>query len=168
VFSPADYELAARLTGLPIPKTVAEQAAAAPLVSDIIRNFNRAPSPMPGFDDQRGVNTAATRSLNAMPNVSQPEAKNQLERRLQAGVLDPDMMAEVADLVEMISEDPSSIEEVLDILMALREDSMASGDALSAQRPMTHDMPNFGGQYSVLNAPSSSVIPPSVKYQNLG
>ncbi len=168
MFSPADYELAARLTGLPIPKTPAEQAVAAPIVADILRNFNRAPAPMPGFDDQRGMSTSRTRSLNAMPNVSQPEAKNQLERRLQAGVLDPDTMAEVADLLDIIEQDPEAIDEILNLLMALREDSMDSGEILSQQRPLAYDTPNLGGQYSVLNAPSTSIIPPSIRYQELG
>jgi hypothetical protein len=43
----------------------------------------------------------------------------------------------------------------------------ASGDVLSQQRPLEYDMPNYGGQYSVLNAPNSTQIPPSIRYQAL-
>lgn len=168
MFSPADYELAARLTGLPIPRTAAEQAAAAPIVSNILRSFGRAPAPMPGYDDPRGMSTSATRSLNTMPDVSQPEAKNQLERRLQAGVIDPDTLAEVADLMQIIEEDPGALDEIMDLILALKSDSLSSGEMLSNQRPLMYDSPNFGGQYSVLNAPSTSVIPPSIRYQALG
>jgi len=41
-------------------------------------------------------------------------------------------------------------------------------DMLSAQRPPAYDMPNYGSNYSILNAPASSVIPPSQAYQELG
>jgi hypothetical protein len=39
---------------------------------------------------------------------------------------------------------------------------------LSRQRPAEYDLPNYGGQYSLLNAPSNSSLPPSVEYQELG
>ncbi len=168
MFSPADYELAARLTGLPVPRTAAEQAAAAPIVSNILRTFGRAPAPMPGFDDSRGMSTSPTRSLNMMPDVSQPEAKDQLEHRLRAGMTDPDAFAEIADLLEIIEQDPEIVDQLLAALRDMQDDSAASGEMLSQQRPLYYDTPNYGGQYSVLNAPSSSPIPPSIRYQELG
>ena len=168
MFSPADYELAARLTGLPVPRTPAEQAAAAPTVAAILRSYHRAPAAMPGFDGEQGMNTSATRSLNPMPDVAQPEAKIQLERRLQAGVEDPDDMAQVAELLMLIDENPQAVEELIMMLEAMNEDGDASAEYLSQQRPVEYDMPNYGGQYSMLNAPSSSSVPPSVRYQSLG
>lgn len=167
MFSPADYELAARITGLPIPKTAAERAAAAPVISQVLREYSRALPPMPGYEDRQMMSTSATRSLNAPPSVSQPEAKNQLERRLQAGVSDPDDMAEVVELLGIIEQNPEVVDMLIEILMDMQAQDEASGDVLSQQRPLEYDMPNYGGQYSVLNAPNSTQIPPSIRYQAL-
>jgi hypothetical protein len=167
VFSPADYELAARITGLPIPKTAAERAAAAPVVAQVLREYSRALPPMPGYEDGQMMSTSATRSLNAPPSVAQPEAKNQLERRLQAGVSDPDDMAEVVELLGIVEENPEVVQMLIEILMDMQAQDEASGDVLSQQRPLEYDMPNYGGQYSVLNAPNSTQIPPSIRYQAL-
>jgi len=49
----------------------------------------------------------------------------------------------------------------------LNSEGMEAGEYLSRQRPLEYDLPNYGGQYSVLNAPSSSTVPPSVMYQKL-
>ena len=38
---------------------------------------------------------------------------------------------------------------------------------LSAQRPPEYDMPNYGSNYSLLNAPTNSIIPPSQAYSEL-
>jgi hypothetical protein len=167
VFSPADYELAARITGLPVPKTVAERAAAAPIVAQVLREYSRALPPMPGFEDPNGMNMSATRSLNAPVDVSQPEAKNQLERRLQAGVTDPDEMSDVVELLGILQESPEAVDILIDLLQTIQMQGDASGDMLSQQRPLQYDMPNYGGQYSVLNAPNSTQIPPSIQYQSL-
>jgi hypothetical protein len=40
-------------------------------------------------------------------------------------------------------------------------------DMLSSQRPSEYDMPNYGSNYSLLNAPTNSSIPPSQLYQEL-
>ena len=40
-------------------------------------------------------------------------------------------------------------------------------DELSSQRPAEYDTPNMGANYSMLNAPSSNNIPPSIQYQQL-
>jgi hypothetical protein len=167
VFSPADYELAARLTGLPVPKTVAEKAAAAPIVAQVLREYSRALPSMPGYEDENMMSTSATRSLNAPPSVSQPEAKIQLERRLQAGVTDPDDIAEVMELSEMLTDNPEMVAMLIELLTDMQAENEASGDVLSQQRPLEYDMPNYGGQYSVLNAPNSTQIPPSIRYQAL-
>lgn len=167
MFSPADYELAARLTGLPIPKTVAERAAAAPVVAQVLRDFNRMRPAVPGFEDRGVQNLGATRSLNAPPSVGQPEARIELERRLRAGVEDPDEMAEIAELAEILTGNPELVDLLLETISAMKMESEASGDYLSQQQPIEYDIPNYGGQYSVLNAPSNSQIPPSVQYQAL-
>lgn len=167
MFSSSDYELASRLTGLPVPRTPAEQAAAAPLVSQILRSYYRMPAPQPGFEGE-GVNTSATRSLNSYPMVSQPEAKVQLERRLQAGVTNDISEEETAELLQIVMEDPELIAAFLQFIK--NENQMAEDGAeyLSRQRPAEYDLPNYGGQYSLLNAPSNSSLPPSVEYQELG
>lgn len=103
-----------------------------------------------------------------MPDVSQPEAKDQLEHRLRAGMSEPNDLAEIADLLEIIEQDPEIVDQLLTVLRSMQEDSMNSGEILSQQRPLYYDTPNYGGQYSVLNAPSSSPIPPSIRYQELG
>lgn len=167
MFSPADYELAARLTGLPVPKTTAEKAAAAPIVAQILREYSRALPTMPGYEDDRMMSMSATRSLNAPPSVSQPEARNQLEHRLQAGVTDPDDIAEVMEISEMLNNDPNMVALLIDLLTDMQTQSEASGDMLSQQRPLEYDTPNYGGQYSVLNAPNFTQIPASMRYQPL-
>ena len=167
MFSPQDYEFAARVTGLPVPQTPAERAVAAPMVAQILRNFHRAAPPMPGHDDPSGMNTSATRSLNTYPNVRQPEAKVQLGRRLQAGVISPEDEAEVLSLIQIILNDPELTDAFLAFMENLDIESLQSGEYLSQQRPLEYDMPNFGGQYSVLNAPTNSSVPPSVAYQGL-
>lgn len=167
MFSSSDYELASRLTGLPVPRTAAEQAAAAPLVSQVLRSYYRVPAPQPGFEGE-GLNTGATRSLNSYPDVNQPEAKVQLERRLQAGVTDEVSEQEVAELLELIMQDPELLVEFMEFLKKENQMGDDGAEYLSRQRPVEYDIPNYGGQYSMLNAPSSSTIPPSIEYQQLG
>jgi hypothetical protein len=100
--------------------------------------------------------------------VSQPEAKVQLERRLQAGVTNDISEEETAELLQIIMEDPELIAAFLEFIK--NENQMAEDGAeyLSRQRPAEYDLPNYGGQYSLLNAPSNSSLPPSVEYQELG
>lgn len=167
MFSPQDYELAARVLGLPVPRTPAEQAAAAPMVSVVLRNFHRAAPPVPGHEGE-GIQTGATRSLNAYPSNTQPEARVQLGRRLQAGVTTADDEVEVLDIIQLLLNDPQMMQMFIEFVQNLESDSLDSGEYLSRQRPLEYDLPNYGGQYSVLNAPSSSTIPPSMRYQELG
>ena len=167
MFSPQDYELAARIVGLPCPTTPAERAAAAPMTAVILKNFYRAAPPMPGREGE-GLNTSPTRSLNAYPANTQPEARVQLGRRLQAGVVNESDELEVEELIMLILNNPTVMSMFMEFIQNLEDDSLASGDFLSQQRPLEYDLPNYGGQYSVLNAPSSSTIPASVRYQELG
>lgn len=167
MFSDADYELAARVLGLPVPRTPAEKAAATPMVSTVLRNYYRAAPPMPGREGE-GVMTQPTRSLNAYPDTAQPEVKVQLERRLQAGIPDQDALEEVRALVAMIMRDPNLLQIFFDYLQNAMQQSEDGAAYLSQQRPVEYDIPSYGGQYSMLNAPASSNIPPSVAYQALG
>lgn len=167
MFSPQDYELAARILGLPVPRTPAEQAAAAPMVSVVIRNFHRAAPPVPGHEGN-GIQTGATRSLNAYPANTQPEAHVDLGRRLQAGVVNPNDEEELENLIHLILNNPQLMQMFIEFVKNQNEESYASGEYLSRQRPLEYDLPNYGGQYSVLNAPSTSSIPASIRYQELG
>ena len=63
MFSKADYELAARILGLPVPQTPAEMAAATPATAHVLRRFGQGLPPMPGQEGE-GFYTGATRSLN--------------------------------------------------------------------------------------------------------
>jgi len=166
VFSPADYELAARILGLPVPRTPAECAAAAPLTASVLRNYHRAAPPMPGFEEE-GINTSATRSLNAYPDVRQPEARREMQHRLQAGIQNTDDQAELAQLFQLIMNDPELLERFMNFVENSQNDADDGANYLSRQRPAEYDMPSYGGQYSMLNAPANSTIPVSVAYQSL-
>ncbi len=159
--------MAARILGLPVPVTPAEKAAATPLTASVIRNFYKAAPPAPGREEQ-GLNTSPTRSLNAYPGNTQPEARVQLGRRLQAGAITTEDDRELEDLIMLIINNPMVMEMFMNFIQNMESDSLESGEFLSQQRPLEYDLPNFGGQYSVLNAPSSSTVPPSVEYQALG
>jgi len=167
MFSEADYELAARVLGLPVPRTPAERAAATPMVATVLKNYYRAAPPMPGREGD-GIMTQPTRSLNLYPDTSQPEIKVQLERRLQAGIPNEQAFDEVEELVAAIMQDPSLLEVFLQYVQNCMQQSDEGAEYLSRQRPAEYDLPNYGGQYSMLNAPSSNNIPPSVAFQNLG
>lgn len=167
MFSPQDYELAARLLGLPVPKTPAECAAATPMTAAVLRSYYKAPAPMPGFEGD-GINTSATRSLNPQPRVAQPEARDQLTHRLTAGIVSSEDEGELERLVELIIGDPEMQEMFMQFVSQILQQGDEGAEYLSRQAPAEYDMPNYGGQYSLLNAPSSSSIPASVRYQELG
>jgi hypothetical protein len=137
------------------------------MVAQILRNFHRAAPPMPGHEDPSGMNMSATRSLNTYPNVNQPEARVQLGRRLQAGVVSPDAQAELISLLHIILSDPELADAFLAFAENLENQALEGGEYLSQQRPLEYDLPNFGGQYSVLNAPTNSTVPASVAYNPL-
>jgi hypothetical protein len=142
-------------------------AAAAPMTAAVLRNFHRAAPPMPGVEVD-GIMTSPTRSLNGYPDTSQPEVRGQLMHRLQASASSPSDEAELEQLVGLLFQDPGLMQMFLDFIQNLNNDGMEGAEYLSRQRPLEYDLPNYGGQYSVLNAPSSSTVPPSVMYQELG
>jgi len=167
VFSRADYELASRMLGLPMPETPDEQAAAAPMVAYVMRTFAQGGAPRiegePG-----GMYTGATRSLNTYPDVDDPMGRAQLQARLRVEQAEPPAMDPVlVQLLDRVCENPEMINQMLQLLAILEEQSDEHMDELSAQRPAEYDTPNLGANYSMLNAPSSNGIPPSVNFQQL-
>ena len=142
-------------------------AAAAPMTAAVLRNFHRAAPPMPGVEVD-GIMTSPTRSLNGYPDTSQPEVRGQLMHRLQASASSPSDDAELEQLVGLLFQDPGLMQMFLEFIQNLNTTGMEGAEYLSRQRPLEYDLPNYGGQYSVLNAPSSSTVPPSVMYQELG
>jgi hypothetical protein len=71
------------------------------------------------------------------------------------------------EISEMLNNDPNMVSLLIELLTDMQTQSEASGDMLSQQRPLEYDTPNYGGQYSVLNAPNSTQIPASMRYQPL-
>ena len=167
MFSPQEYQLAATVLGLPVPVSAAEQAAATPLTAMVLRNFGRAKPPVPGFEDQRGVQTGATRSLNSPIEATQPAYRDQMMHRLQAGVVNEEQQDELQHLIELITHNPQIAELFLNFMQNLEQQGDDHMDMLSSQRPSEYDMPNYGSNYSLLNAPTNSSIPPSQLYQEL-
>lgn len=169
MFSPQDYELAARLLGLPVPMTAAEKAAAAPMTAVVMRNFMKAEAPMAGHGyGSDGLNTSATSSLNAYPDTANPRVRDQLGHRMMAGATTETSQSEVEELMMVLSQNPSLVRVVMDFLRGMQQQQEEYGNFLSAQRPPEFDLPNYGGNYSMLNAPGSKMIPPSIAYQELG
>lgn len=167
MFSREDYAFAARMLGLPMPVTPDEQAAAAPVVADVLRRYaqGRAPN-LAG--EPGGIYTGATRSINSYPDVEDPMGRAQLAARLRVEQAEPPSSDEV--LVELLMEacqDPAVLDEVLRLFDYLSQQSNEHMDMLSSQRPAEYDIPNMGANYSMLNAPSSNNIPPSVQFQQL-
>ena len=167
MFSPADYELAARILGLPVPTTAAEKAAAAPMTAVVLREYFRAAPPMPHHQDG-GVNVGATASLNGYPDTTAPMVKVQLGRRLQAGVTNQADTKEVEELLMALLGNPDLVRVLATALENIDERGVEFGDFLSQQAPAKYDLPNYGGNYSLLNAPNSNAIPPSQKYFEIG
>lgn len=164
MFSKADYELAARILGLPVPETPAEMAAATPATAQVIRRFGRGLPPMPGQESE-GFYTGATRSLNAYPDNTMPMEKAKLASRLRT---EPERPHEDAYLMELINLlDPDEFELIMALLEELAGQEDEESNRLSSQRPLEYDTPNMGSNYSVLNAPSSNGIEPSRAFQPL-
>lgn len=167
MFSQADYELAARFLGLPVPSTPAEKAAAAPMTAVVVRDFFRAAPPVPSHQGS-GINTGATSSLNRMPETTAPMVKVQLGRRLQAGVTNQESMQEIEELLMALMNNPELVRMLSEVLDNIDTRNADYGSYLSQQAPLAYDLPNYAGNYSVLNAPNSNNIPPSMKYEELG
>ena len=167
MFSREDYAFAARLLGLPTPITPDEQAAAAPVVADVLRKFaqGRAPN-LEG--EPGGMYTGATRSINSYPDVDDPMGRNQLAARLRVEEVEPPSMDPVlVELLDRVCQRPDLMDEMLMFLDMLEQQGNMHMDELSSQRPAEYDTPNMGSNYSILNAPSSNNIPPSIQYQQL-
>lgn len=166
MFSKADYELASRVLGLPVPQTDAEMAAAAPMTARVIREFALMRPPVPGQEPD-GMYTGATRSLNAMPDCTQPMEKAQLSSRLRTETQDPYQDEYLVSLLEVMEGNPEIAEMLLMVLEFLKQQQQEHMEALSSQRPAEYDTPNLGSNYSLINAPSSNGIPPSQAFQSL-
>jgi hypothetical protein len=164
VFSKADYELAARLLGLPVPQTPAEIAAATPATAEIVRRFGTGLPPMPGMEEE-GFYTGATRSLNAPPDNTMPMQKAKLASRLRTETEPPSQDGYLIELLSAL--DPEQLQLILMLLEQLADQDQEEADRLSSQRPLEYDTPNLGSNYSVLNAPSSNGIEPSRAFQPL-
>lgn len=165
MFSKADYELAARILGLPVPQTPAEMAAATPATAQVIRRFGQGLPPMPGQEGD-GFYTGATRSLNGYPDNTMPMQKAQLASRLRTEPERPHEDAYLMKLINML--DPEEFNLIMALLERLADQEDEESDRLSSQRPLEYDTPNLGSNYSVLNAPSSNGIEASRAYQPLG
>ena len=167
MFSREDYAFAARMLGLPTPITPDEQAAAAPVVAEVLRNYAKGYAPnLEG--EPGGMYTGATRSINSYPDVDDPMGRNQLAARLRVEQVQPPSMDEVlVELIERICQRPDLMNEMLMFLdMFDRQDDMHMNE-LSSQRPAEYDTPNMGANYSMLNSPSSNNVPPSIQFQQL-
>ena len=165
MFSKADYELAARILGLPVPETPAEMAAATPATAYVVRRFATGLPPGPGMEDGEGMYTGATPSLNSYPEQTEPFQRAALASRLRTEPERPSEDLYLQSLVEQL--DPEEYSLILQLLEQLAEQSDEHMDMLSSQRPMEYDTPNLGANYSVLNAPCSNGIAPSQEYQPL-
>ena len=167
VFSPAEYELASRALGLPVPQNDAERAAAAPMVAYVLRNFGRGGTPPPpGLENQGMQNTGATHSLNGYPDNNHPMERQYLASRMRTDAV-PEFDPEIVQLLQMIGDNPGTIEQVMQLLQYIQQNQQQHMEQLSSQRPAECDYPNLGDNYSMLNAPSSNMIPPSQQFQYL-
>ena len=165
MFSKADYELAARILGLPVPETPAEMAAATPATARVVRQFATGLPPSPGMESGEGMYTGVTRSLNAYPEHTEPFQRAALASRLRTEVERPSEDLYLQSLIQEL--DPEEYSLILQLLEQLAEQSDEHMDMLSSQRPLEYDTPNLGANYSVLNAPCSNGIAPSQEYQPL-
>tara|TARA_R100001510_G_scaffold16021_1_gene13421 strand:- start:251 stop:751 length:501 start_codon:yes stop_codon:yes gene_type:complete len=165
VFSQADYALAARLLGQPMPTSAAEQAAMAPMVSRVLRDFMVMRPPSPDYSDE--MYTGATRSLNSYPDTQYPMVKAEIASRLRTEPEQPSDDVYLTSLLEQICQDPEAVMAMLMMLDEMDDEANMHMQELSSQRPAEYDTPSDASGYSMLNAPSSNSVPPSVQYQQL-
>ncbi len=165
MFSQADYALAARLLGQPMPTSAAEQAAMAPMVSRVLRDFMVMRPPSPDYSDE--MYTGATRSLNSYPDTQYPMVKAEIASRLRTEPEQPSDDVYLTSLLEQICQDPEAVMAMLMMLDEMDDEANMHMQELSSQRPAEYDTPSDASGYSMLNAPSSNSVPPSVQYQQL-
>ena len=132
MFSPQDYALASRLTGLPVPTTAEEQAAAAPMVASVLRDFRRGSASAPGQEEMQGMSTSATRSLNAYPALAgRPSPKERIESRLQASVADErEQQAMFGTILQFVEENPGT---AMELIRAIVEASEGGGEEMEGE-----------------------------------
>ena len=70
-------------------------------------------------------------------------------------------------LLEQVCQDPELVMEMLMMLDEMDNEANMHMQELSSQRPAEYDTPSEASNYSMLNAPTSNSIPPSVQYQQL-
>ena len=164
MFSQADYALAARLLGRPMPTSAAEQAMMAPMVSQVLRDFMVMRPPSPDYSEE--MYTGATRSLNNYPDTQYPMVKAEIASRLRT---EPDNLLRcyLMALLDQVCQDPELVMEMLMMLDEMDAEANMHMQELSSQRPAEYDTPSDASNYSMLNAPSSNSVPPSVQYQQL-
>jgi len=165
VFSQADYALAARLLGQPMPTTAAEQAMMAPMVSRVLRDFMVMRPPSPDYSEE--MYTGATRSLNNYPDTQYPRVKAEIASRLRTEPEQPSQDAYLIEMLDQVCQDPELVMEMLMILDEMDNEANVHMQELASQRPAEYDTPSDASGYSMLNAPVSNSVPPSVQYQQL-
>ncbi len=165
MFSQADYALAARILGQPMPTTAAEQAAMAPMVSRVLRDFMVMRPPSPDYSEE--MYTGATRSLNNYPDTQYPRVKAEIASRLRTEPEQPSRDAYLMELLEQVCQNPELVMEMLMMLDEMDNEANMHMEELSSQRPAEYDTPSEASGYSMLNAPASNSIPPSVQFQQL-
>mgnify|MGYP003110980261 FL=1 len=165
MFSQADYALAARLLGQPMPTTAAEQAMMAPMVSRVLRDFMVMRPPSPDYSEE--MYTGATRSLNNYPDTQYPRVKAEIASRLRTEPEQPSQDAYLIEMLDQVCQDPELVMEMLMILDEMDNEANVHMQELASQRPAEYDTPSDASGYSMLNAPVSNSVPPSVQYQQL-
>ena len=133
MFSQADYALAARLLGQPMPTSAAEQAAMAPMVSRVLRDFMVMRPPSPDYSDE--MYTGATRSLNSYPDTQYPMVKAEIASRLRTEPEQPSDDVYLTSLLEQICQDPEAVMAMLMMLDEMDDEANMHMQELSSQRP---------------------------------
>ena len=93
--------------------------------------------------------------------------KAEIASRLRTEPEQPSNDAYLASLLEQICQDPEAVMAMLMMLDEMDDDANRHMQELSSQRPAEYDTPSDASGYSMLNAPSSNSVPPSVQYQQL-
>ena len=123
----------------------------------------RPPSP----DYSAEMYTGATRSLNSYPDTQYPMVKAEIASRLRTEPEQPSNDAYLTGLLEQLCQDPEAVVAMLMMLDEMDNEADRHMQELSSQRPAEYDTPSDASGYSMLNAPSSNSVPPSVQYQQL-
>ena len=128
MFSQADYALAARILGQPMPTTAAEQAAMAPMVSRVLRDFMVMRPPSPDYSEE--MYTGATRSLNNYPDTQYPRVKAEIASRLRTETEQPSSDTYLESLLQQLCQDPEAVMAMLMMLDEMDRQEQAHMDAL--------------------------------------